>query len=73
VRNEEVRQRVKEDRNNVQIIKRRKTNWIGHMVHRNCIRNHVTEEQRKGRRIDMAQRPGRRCNQLLDDLKEKRG
>jgi hypothetical protein len=43
------------------------------MVHRNCILNHVTEEQRKGRRIDMAGRLRRRHKQLLDDLKEKEG
>jgi hypothetical protein len=42
------------------------------MVHKNCILNHVTEEERKGRRIDMAGRLGTRRKQLLDELKEKR-
>jgi hypothetical protein len=73
VRNEEVRQRVKEERNNLQMIKRRKTNWIGHVVHRNCLLNHVTEGGTKRMRMDMTGRLGKRCKQLLDDLKEKRG
>jgi len=28
---------VKEERNILQIIKRRKAKWIGHMLHRNCL------------------------------------
>jgi hypothetical protein len=35
VRNEEVLQRVKEERNIVHTIKRRKVNWIGHILRRN--------------------------------------
>jgi hypothetical protein len=72
VRNE-VSQRVKEERTNLQIIKRRKTNWIGHTVHRKCLLKHVIEGDRKGRRTDMTGRLGRRHKQLLDDLKEKKG
>ena len=42
VRNEEVLQRVKEERNILHTIKRRKTNWIGHILRRNCLLKHVT-------------------------------
>jgi hypothetical protein len=43
------------------------------MVHRICLLKHVIEGQTKGRRIDMTGRLRRRCKQLMDDLKEKRG
>jgi hypothetical protein len=43
VRNEEVLHRVKEERNIVHAIKRRKANWIGHILHRNFLLKHVTE------------------------------
>jgi hypothetical protein len=38
VRTEEGRQGVK---NNLHVAKRRKTNWIGHTLHRNCLPKHV--------------------------------
>jgi hypothetical protein len=34
VRNDEVLHRVKEERNNLPIMKRRKVNWIGHSLRR---------------------------------------
>jgi hypothetical protein len=71
VRNEEVLHRVKEERNNVHTIKRRKANWIGHILRRNCLLKHVIEEKLEGR-IKMTGRRGRRRKQLLDDLKEKK-
>jgi hypothetical protein len=37
VRNEEVLHRVKEERNILHTIKRRKANWIGHILRRNCL------------------------------------
>jgi oligoribonuclease (3'-5' exoribonuclease) len=40
VRNE-VLHRVKEERNILHTIKRRKANWIGHMLRRNCLLKHV--------------------------------
>jgi hypothetical protein len=43
VRNEEVLHRVKEERNIVHTIKRRKANWIGHILRRNCLLKHVIE------------------------------
>jgi hypothetical protein len=37
VRNEEVLLRVKEQRNILHEISKRKTNWIGHTLRRNCL------------------------------------
>jgi hypothetical protein len=59
VRNEEVLHRVKEARNIVQTIKRRKANWIGHILRRNCLLKHVIEGKLEGR-IEMTGRRGRR-------------
>jgi hypothetical protein len=71
VRNVEVLHRVKEERNIVHAIKRRKANWIGHILRRNCLLKHVIKGKLEGR-IEMTGRRGRRRKQLLDDLKEKR-
>jgi hypothetical protein len=71
VRNEEVLHRVKEERNIVHTKKRRKANWIGHILRRNCLLKHVIEGKLEGR-IEMTGRRGRRRKQLLDDLKEKK-
>jgi hypothetical protein len=71
VRNEEVLHRVKEERNILHTIKRRKVNWIGHILRRNRLLKHVIEGQLEGR-IEMTGRRGRWRKQLLDDLKEKR-
>jgi hypothetical protein len=71
VRNEEVLHRVKEERNIVHTIKRRKANWIGHILRGNCLLKHVIEGKLEGR-IEMTGRRGRRRKQLLYDLKEKR-
>jgi hypothetical protein len=72
VRNEEVLHRVKEERNVLHTITRRKANWIGYILHRNCLLKHAIEGKVEGR-IEMTGRRGRRRKQLLDDLKEKRG
>jgi hypothetical protein len=71
VRNEQVLHRVKEQRNIVHTIKRRKANWICHILRRNCLLKHVIEGKLEGR-IEVMGRRGRRRKQLLDDLKEKR-
>jgi hypothetical protein len=71
VRNEEVLHRVKDERNIVHTIKRRKVNWIGHILRRNCLLMHVIEGKLEGG-IEMTGRRGRRRKQLLDDLKERR-
>jgi hypothetical protein len=71
LRNDEVLHRVKEERNILHTIKRRKANWIGHILRRNCLLKHVIEGKLEGR-IEMTGRRGRRRKQLLYDLKEKR-
>jgi hypothetical protein len=40
---DEVLHRVKEERNMQGTIKRRKANWIGHILRRNCLLKHVIE------------------------------
>jgi hypothetical protein len=69
VRNEEVLHRVKEERNIVHTIKRRKANWIGHILRINCLLKHVIEGKLEGRNG----KTGRRRKQLLDNLQETRG
>ena len=41
MRNEEVSHRDKDEGNVVQNVKRRKANWIGHILSRNCLLRHV--------------------------------
>jgi hypothetical protein len=72
VRNEEVLRRVKEDRNILHTIKRRKANWIGHILCRNCLPKHVIEGKIEGR-VEVMGRRGRRGKNLLGYLKEKIG
>jgi hypothetical protein len=48
VRNE-VLHIVKEERNIIPTIKRRKANWIGHILRRNCLLKHVIEGKIEGR------------------------
>jgi hypothetical protein len=68
VRNE-VLLRVKEQRNILHEICKRKTNWIGHILRRNCLLQQVIEGKIKGE-IDVTEIRGRRRRKLLDDLKE---
>jgi len=51
---------------------KRKTNWIGHILSRNCLLRQVIEEKRKGG-IEVRGRRGRRHRKPLDDIKERRG
>ena len=48
VRNEEVSLRVKEQRNMLNEISKRKANWIGHILRRNCLLQRVIEGKIKG-------------------------
>jgi hypothetical protein len=64
--------RVKEERNIPQTLNRRKANWIGHILRRNCLLKHGTEGKIEGR-IEVTGRRGRSRKQLLDGLKKKRG
>ena len=52
-------------RNILQTIKRRKTNWIGHVLRRKTLLKHLIEEK-----IEVTGRQGRKRNMLLDDFKE---
>jgi hypothetical protein len=63
---------VKEQRNILHEIRKRKTNWIGHILRRNCLLQWVTEGKIQGE-IEVTGRQGRRHRKLWDDLKEKSG
>jgi len=65
----EVLQRVKDERNVLQVIQRRKTNWIGHYLRRNCLLKHAMEGKIEGS-IEVTGKRGRRRKQLLVDLNE---
>jgi hypothetical protein len=71
VRNEEVLHRVQEQRNIQHKIKRRKVNWTGHILRRNCLLKQIGERERE-EGIKMTVQQGRKRKQLLDNLKEKR-
>jgi len=72
VRNEEVLLRVKDQRNILHEISKRKANWIGHILHRNCILQRVIEGKiKRGGGIEVTGRRGRRRRKLLDDHKER--
>jgi hypothetical protein len=71
VRNEDVLLKVKEQRDILHEICKRKANWIGPILRRNCLLQRVIEGKMKGR-IEVTGRRGRRCRKLLYDLKERR-
>jgi hypothetical protein len=48
-RNEKVLLRVKEQRNILHEIPKRKAKWIGHILRRNCLLQRVIEEKTQGR------------------------
>ena len=70
MRNEEVLQKGK-DRNILHTIER-KDNWIGHILRKNCLLQHVVERKVEGI-TEVAGRRGRGHKQLMDGLKETRG
>jgi hypothetical protein len=72
VRNEDVLLKGKEQRNILHEIRKRKANWIGHILSRNCLLQRVTEGKIQGG-MEVIGRQGRRRRKLLDDLKERRG
>jgi len=72
VRNEEVLLRVKEQRNILHEIRKRKANWIGHILRKNCLLQRVIEGKIKGG-IEVTGSRGRKRRKLLGDLKERRG
>jgi hypothetical protein len=72
VRNEEVLLRVKEQRNILHEISKRKANWNGFILRRNCLLQQVIEKKIK-RGLEVTGRRGRRRRKLLEDLKGRRG
>jgi hypothetical protein len=68
----EVLFRVKEQRNILHEILKRKANWIGHILRRNCLLQRVIEGKIQGG-IEVTGRQGRRRRKLLDNLKKRRG
>jgi hypothetical protein len=53
-------------------ISKRKANWIGHILRRNCLLQRVIEGKIKGG-IELTGVRGRRRRKLLDDFKDRRG
>jgi len=72
VRNEEALLTVNEQRNILHEISKRKANWIGHILRRNCLLKQVIEGEIKGA-MEVKRRRGSRRKKLLDDLKDRRG
>ena len=70
--NEEVLLRVKEQRNILHEIRKRKAKWIGHILRRNCLLQRVIEGKINGG-IEMTGRRGWRRKKLLDDFQDRRG
>jgi hypothetical protein len=67
VRNEDVLLRVKEQRNILHEISKRKANWIGHILRRNCLPQRVIKGYIKGE-VEVTGRRGRRRKKLLDEI-----
>jgi hypothetical protein len=72
VRNEEELLRVKEQRNILHEISKRKVNLIGHILRRNCLLQRVIKGYIQGG-IEEKRRQGGRRRKLLDGIKERRG
>ena len=53
-------------------IRKRKANWIDHILSRNCLLKQVIEGKIKWE-MEVTRRWGRRRKRLLDDLKDRRG
>ena len=71
-RNEEVLLRGNEQRNILNEIRKRKANWIGLILCRNCLLKQVNEGTIKGE-MEEARRRGIRRKKLLDNFKDRRG
>ena len=64
--------RINEQRNNLHEIRKRKANWIGHILRRNCLLKQVIEGKIIGE-MEVTRQRVRRRKKLLDDLKDRRG
>ena len=67
VTNEQVLDCIGEKRTLLNNILRRKANWIGHILRRNCLLHYIIEGQ-----MTEMKGVGRRRTQLLDDLRNRR-
>ena len=63
---------VNDQRNTLHEIRKRKANWIGHILRRNCLVKQIIEGKIKGQ-IEVTRRRGRRRKKLVDDLKDRTG
>ena len=63
---------VNEQRKILHEIRKRKANWVCHILRRNCLLKQVIEGKKKGQ-MEVTRRRGRRRKKLLDDLKDRRG
>jgi len=70
VRNEEALHTVKEERNILLRIKKRKAKWIGHILHMKCLLKHRLLKRYKRTQVTGGLR---RPKQLLYDIQERRG
>ena len=70
VRNEEELLQVDEQRNILHAIRKRKANWIGHILHRNCLLKQVIEGKIKWK-TEVTRRQERSRKKLQDDLKDR--
>jgi len=68
----EVLHRDKEERNILHTVKRRKANWMGHILRGNWLLKHFIEGKIEGG-LEVTGRRGRRREHLLDDVKRMRG
>ncbi|KAJ4444950.1 hypothetical protein ANN_06749 [Periplaneta americana] len=64
IKNEAVLERVVEERMMLKLIRKRKRNWLGHWLRRNCLLKNVLEGMVNGRRVR-----SRRRYQMIDDIK----
>ena len=69
MRNEEVLLRVKEQRNILHEISKRKANWIGHILRRNCLLQRAIEGKIQ-RGIEVTGRRERKRMKQLDGLRK---
>ena len=72
VRNGEVLLRVNKQRNILHEIRKRKANWIGQILRKNCLLNQVIDGKIKGE-MEVTRRRGRRRKKLLDEFKDRTG
>ena len=68
VTNEQVLDRIGEKRTLINNILRRKANWIGHILRRNCLLHDVIE----GQMTEVKTVARRRRTQFIDDLRNRR-